>query len=232
VDKPRLLIVEDEASVAKQLKWSLQSDYRVTIAGDRKSAIKHLASGSFPVATLDLGLPPSPDSPQEGLKILESSAKSDKKTKLIVITGNDEKETALKAVSLGAADFCSKPIDLEVLKVILQRTFKMHVLEAANRQLRQEVDGGSGLFGMIGVSPVMQTIFSTIRKISSTDFAVLITGPSGSGKEMAAHAIHKLSPRASKPMIIVNCGAIPDNLIESELFGHEKGAFSFKIQKN
>jgi len=222
----KLLIIEDETSVAKQLKWSLGQTYDITIASDARKAKSLLASNAYPVATLDLGLPPSPDTPVEGLRLLEEMAELDFPAKIIVITGNAEQDTALKAVALGADDFCGKPIDIEMLKVILNRTYKMHALEIANRRLQKQADDGSGLLGMIGTSPSMQKIYRLLRKISANDYPVLITGHSGTGKEVAAHAIHKLSTRSSKPMIIVNCGAIPENLIESELFGHEKGAFT------
>lgn len=224
--KENLLIIEDEASVAKQIKWALNKTYDITIATDIDSARQYLSSGAFPVATLDLGLPPNPDTSEEGLKILEDMADYALPTKIIVITGNTEQDTALKAVSLGADDFCTKPIDIEMLKVVLDRMFKMHSLETANRQLQKQTDDSSGLLGMIGISPAMQNIFQFIRKVSTNNYPVLITGSSGTGKEVAAHAIHKLSPRSSNPLVIVNCGAIPENLIESELFGHEKGAFT------
>ena len=226
MNKLKLLIIEDEASVAKQLKWALDQTYDITIVSDVDTARQYLSSGAFPVATLDLGLPPSPDTPAEGLKLLEEMAEFSASPKIIVITGNAEQETALKAVALGADDFCAKPIEIEMLKVVLDRTFKLHGLEAANRQLQKEAGTGSALCGMIGISAAMQNIFQFIRKVSANDYPILITGPSGTGKEVAAHAIHELSPRSSKPLVIVNCGAIPENLIESELFGHEKGAFT------
>jgi two-component system NtrC family response regulator len=221
-----LLIIEDEASVAKQIKWALNKSYDITTASDIDTARQYLSSGAFPVATLDLGLPPSPDTPKEGLKLLEEMVDYSLPTKIIVITGNTEQETALKAVALGADDFCTKPIDIEMLKVVLDRMFKMHALEATNRQLQKQTADSTGLLGMIGISPPMKKIFKFIRKVSTNNYPVLITGASGTGKELAAQAIHKLSPRSSKPIIIVNCGAIPENLIESELFGHEKGAFT------
>ncbi|MGD9248081.1 MAG: sigma 54-interacting transcriptional regulator, partial [Desulfobacteraceae bacterium] len=224
--KENLLIIEDEVSVAKQIKWALNKTYDITTAQDVDTARQYLSSGAFPVATLDLGLPPSPDTPEQGLKLLEEMAEFSLPTKIIVITGNTEQETALKAVSLGAEDFCTKPINIDILKVVLNRMFKMHALETANRQLQKETDDSSGLLGMIGISQPMQKIFQFIRRVSTNNYPVLISGPSGTGKEVAANAIHKLSPRSSKPLVIVNCGAIPENLIESELFGHEKGAFT------
>ena len=229
--KERLLIIEDEASVAKQLKWSLGEDYDITIAPDADKASQLLACGAFPVATLDLGLPPAPDTPQVGLKLLEDLATLAPFTRLIVITGNSEQDTAVKAVASGAVDFCSKPIDLKVLRVVLDRSFKLHALQEAGRQFRLHSDQCDSLCGMIGVAPVMQNLFAMIRKISANDYPVLISGKSGTGKEMVAHAIHKLGPRCTNPLVIVNCGAIPENLLESELFGHERGAFTGAVAK-
>ena len=229
--KERLLIIEDEASVAKQLGWALGQTYDISVAPDAEKARHLLASGGFSVATLDLGLPPSPDTPSEGLKLLEEMSSLAPNTKTIVITGNSEQEIAVKAVALGAVDFCAKPIDLNVLQIILNRTFKISALEAANRQFRKQINQGGSLCGIIGVSPVMHKVFSLIRKVSDTGYPVLITGESGTGKEMVAHAIHSLSNRSHKPFVIINCGAIPENLLESELFGHEKGAFTGAVAR-
>lgn len=229
--KEKLLVIEDEASVAKQLKWGLGENYEITIAADGQKARQYLASGVFPVAALDLGLPPSSDSPEEGFKILEESGRLAPHTRVIVITGNSEQENAVKAVGLGAVDFCEKPIDLDVLKIILDRAFRFHALEAANRELREQSGQGGVLCGMLGVSPAMQNVFSLIRRVSDTDYPVLVTGESGTGKEMVAHAIHQLSNRGKYPLVTINCGAIPENLLESELFGHEKGAFTGAVAR-
>ena len=226
MSKEKLLIIEDEPSVAKQLKWSLNELYDITIAPDAQRARQLLASGVFPVVTLDLGLPPDPDISGEGLKLLAEISSIAPHTKTIVITGNAEQENAVKAVSLGAVDFCAKPIDLQVLKIILTRTFRMYDLEEANRRLQQQAEQSGSLCRMLGVSPAMQKLFTLIRKVSCNDYPVLVSGESGTGKEMVAHAIHELSSRSSKPFVIINCGAIPENLLESELFGHEKGAFT------
>lgn len=224
--KERLLIIEDEPSVAKQLKWSLGKRYEITTAGDPRRARELLSSGAFPVATLDLGLPPTPDTPREGIKLIEELPHLSAHTKVIVITGNAEDDVAVRAIASGAADFCSKPIDIGMLQVVLDRIFKMHGLEAANRRLQQQADESGTLCGMVGVSSIMRELFAAIRKVSANNYPVLITGPSGTGKEMAAHAIHQLSRRSYRPLTIINCGAIPDSLLESELFGHEKGAFT------
>ncbi|MFZ1983754.1 MAG: PEP-CTERM-box response regulator transcription factor [Desulfatitalea sp.] len=229
--KERLLIIEDEASVAKQLKWSLEPFYDITIATDPQKARELLGAGIFPVATLDLGLPPSPDTPQEGLKLLEVLPVLSPQTKAIVITGHAEREVAVRAVSLGAMDFCTKPIDLKLLHIILSRAYRMQALENANRALQAHSDQSSSLCGLIGVSLTMRTLFATIRKVSANDYPILITGESGTGKEMAAHAMHALSLRCHNPFVIINCGAIPENLLESELFGHEKGAFTGAVAR-
>ncbi len=224
--KKHLLIIEDEHSVAKQLRWGLGKEYEITIAHDAEQAKPLLASGAFPVATMDLGLPPYPDTPDQGFKLLEETATLAPHTRVIVITGNAEQENAVKAVALGAADFCAKPIDLKILKIILARTFTLHALEQENRRLQQQNHQCGSLCGMLGISPAMTRIFELLRRAGATDYPVLISGDTGTGKEMAARAVHDLSARADKPLVIINCGAIPENLLESELFGHEKGAFT------
>jgi len=231
VSKEKLLIIEDEASVAKQLGWALGETYDISVATAAEKARQLLTSGVYPVATLDLGLPPSPDTPQEGLKLLEEMSTLAPHIKTIVITGNSEQETAVKAVALGAVDFCAKPIDVKILQIILNRTFKLCALEEANRQFQKQICQGGSLCGIIGVSPLMHNVFALIRKISKTHYPALVTGESGTGKEIVAKAIHSLSPRSQKPFIIINCGAIPENLLESELFGHEKGAFTGAVAR-
>jgi len=224
--KKKLLVIEDENSVAKQLRWGLGKEYEITIASGAAKARLLLASGVFPVVTLDLGLPPYPDTPRQGFELLGEISSLSPHTRVIVITGNAEEENAVKAIALGAADFCAKPIDLKILKIILSRTFKIYQLEETNRLLQQQSSQGGSLCGMIGISSAMGKVFETIGYISKTDYPVLITGSTGTGKEMAAHAVYSLSQRAEKPLVIINCGAIPENLLESELFGHEKGAFT------
>lgn len=224
--KKKLLVIEDENSVAKQLRWGLDKEYEVTIASDADQARPLLASGMFPVATLDLGLPPHPDTPQQGFELLKDISSLAPHTRVIIITGNAEEENAVKAIALGAADFCIKPIDLKILRIILSRTFKIHELEEANCQYHRQICQSGSLCGMIGISPVMEEVFERIKQVSKTDYPVLITGNTGTGKEKAAQAVHSLSQRAQSPLIIINCGAIPENLLESELFGHEKGAFT------
>lgn len=222
----KLLIIEDEKSVAKQLRWGLADEYDITIAGDAEQARPLISSGAFPVITMDLGLPPFPDNPSQGLKLLEETMHLSPYSKVIVITGNAEDDNAIKAVGLGATDFYAKPIDIKILKLILARTFRIQECEGVNRQLQQQSHQSGTLCNMIGISPQMTKLFERLKHASATDYPVLITGSTGTGKEVAANAVHTLSRRSDKPLVIVNCGAIPENLIESELFGHEKGAFT------
>ena len=224
--RKKLLIIEDEMSVAKQLKWGLGKEYDITIATDVEQAKKALAAGIFPVVTMDLGLPPYPDTPQQGFELLKAIPSLAPHTRVIVITGNAEEENAIRAIALGAADFCAKPIDLKILSIILSRTFQIHQLEESNRRLQRQSTQSGSLCGIFGISPVMDEVFERLKHASLTDYPVLITGSTGTGKEMAAHAVHNLSQRAEKDLVIINCGAIPENLLESELFGHEKGAFT------
>jgi len=231
MNKRELLIVEDDISVARQIKWGLGSVYEISIAHDSSEAKKLLKNGSFAVTILDLGLPPNPDTTVEGFKLLQEISSISPQTKVIVITGSDHQEHAARAVGLGAADFYSKPIDLKLLKFILERFFKVQELEQLNRQMQRQSEEGGTFYGMLGISPVMVKLFKNIRKISSTDYPVLITGSSGTGKELAARAVHGLSSRSKQPLVIINCGAIPANLLESEFFGHEKGAFTGAVSR-
>ncbi len=227
----KLLIIEDEQAVAKQLKWGLAKEYDISIANNSKEAKELLLSGIFPVATLDLGLPPFPDATRVGFEILDFCVKNID-TKIIVITGNSEEKNAVKAIAAGAVDFCAKPIELDLLRTILSRTFRIYSLEEINRTNQKlATPKSTSLCGMIGVSPVMENLFSRLRKICSNNFPVLVTGESGTGKELACRAIHELSPRRNFPFVIINCGAITENLIESELFGHEKGSFTGAVSK-
>ncbi len=220
--RKRLLIIENEFSVAKQLKLGLGGQYDITIASGAEQARPLLASAAFPVVTIGLGS----DTPREGFKLLEEIPSLAPQTKVIILASKAKEEDAVRAIALGAIDFYAKPIDLKVLKIILARAFRLYGLEQANRCLERRIRQDASLCNMLGVSPGMNKLFERIKLVSRTDYPVLITGESGTGKEMVAHAVHSLSPRASKPMIIINCGAIPENLLESELFGYEKGAFT------
>lgn len=229
--KKKLLIIEDETSLAKQLKWALDKEYAVTIASAPRQAKSLVATGEYPVITLDLGLPPVPSSPEEGFKLLEEIRSVAPHSKVIVITGNSEEENAVRAIRLGAVDFCAKPIDVRILEIILSRSFHLYSIEEANRRLIHHCGTAGMLCGMLGISQPMEDVFHTIQQVGATDYTVLVTGESGTGKEMAAQAIHTLSRRAAKPLVVINCGAIPENLLESELFGHEKGAYTGAVSR-
>jgi two-component system NtrC family response regulator len=223
--RQKLLIIEDELSVAKQMQWGLGDKFEITVAVDIKQISQALATSSFPVVTLDLGLPPFPNNPTVGLKLLEEGLIPEG-TKIIVITGNAEEETAVKAVRLGVSDFCSKPVNLNDLEVLINRAFRMHEIEAASKRNQQIETQNDNFHGILGTSPVMQSLFTKILRAASTDFPVLIVGETGTGKEKISKVVHRLSKRSEKPFVVINCGAIPESLMESELFGHEKGAFT------
>jgi len=225
MDKPKLLIVEDDEELRTQMKWALTQDYEVFLAEDRLSALEALKKEKPAVVTLDLGLPPHPVGTKEGFLALSEMLEMDPLAKIIIITGQGEKDNALKAIGLGAYDFFSKPIQIDELKVILNRAFHLSQLEMENRELQQRVTG-EAFDEMLGTSPKMQEVFAAIRKVATTEVPVLITGESGTGKELVAHAIHRQSGRKDGPFVVINCGAIPENLLESELFGHEKGSFT------
>ena len=223
--KQKLLIIDDDEDLRTQMKWALTADYDIYLDEDRPSAIALINKEQPAVITLDLGLPPNPAGVEEGFAVLDHVLDEYGHTKVIIITGRGEKEHALRAVGKGAYDFFYKPIELDELKVVLRRAFHVSQLEEEQRELRQRLSGDT-FEGMIGTSTKMQDIFSAIRKVATTDVPILIRGESGTGKELVARAIHRLSIRASRPFIPINCSAIPENLIESELFGHEKGTFT------
>lgn len=225
MEKAKLLIVEDNSSIATQMKWALAQEYEVFLAEDRVSALKLFKEERPPVVTLDLGLPPHPGGVEEGFQTLSAIIERDSFTKVILITGQDERENALKAIGNGAYDFFCKPVQIEELKIVLQRAYYLFQLEEEHRELQRRLTTPS-FEGMLGTSPQMQTVFSSIQKVATTEAPVLITGESGTGKELVARAIHRLSQREKGPFIVINCGAIPETLLESELFGHEKGAFT------
>ncbi len=222
----KLLIIEDNEDIVTQLKWGLSKDYRILIASDREKAINLIMKERPGVVTLDLGLQPDPDGTKEGFTCLKDILDEAPNTKVIVITGNNERESALKAVSMGAYDFYQKPIDMSELKVILKRAFYLYQIEQENRKLQEVINRDSKFEGMLGNCSKIQEVFLTIKKVAASEVTILITGESGTGKELAARAIHQRSLRRDGPFIPINCGGVPDNLIESELFGYEKGAFT------
>src|SRR5467141_3676277 len=223
--KPKVLVVDDDEEIRSQMKWALLQDYDVLLAEDRLSAIAAFRESRPMVVVLDLGLPPSPGAAEEGMAALAELLTLDNLTKVVIATGQAEKDNALRAVGQGAYDFMCKPIQMEELKAILNRGFYVAQLEREYREMRQHWSTDT-FEGMLGSSSPMQEVFTSIRKVATTDAPVLILGESGTGKEMAALAIHRRSARKDRPFVAINCGAIPETLLESELFGHEKGSFT------
>jgi len=221
--KESLLVVEDDPGIQSQLRWCFD-DYDVVIAGDREAAIAQLRRHEPKVVTLDMGLPPDPGGTSEGLLALEQILAFLPETKVIVVTGNDDRESAVKAIAFGAYDFYMKPIDADVLSLVVNRGYRLRELELENIRLSQKVD--SPLEGIMGSSPAMLKVCRTVEKVAPTDATTMLLGESGTGKEVLARAIHSLSLRKKNDFIAINCAAIPDNLLESELFGYEKGAFT------
>ncbi len=225
LENPTLLIVDDDEDICTQMKWALNQDYQLTFAHDATGALESFRSAPSAVVLLDLGLPPNPADPSQGLRTLSELLSIDHHVKVIIITGQSEQANALKAIHNGAYDFLAKPIEMESLKLILQRAFYLARLEQENHRL-EELAVGTAFETMLGSSPSMLNVFATIRKVAATNAPVLILGESGTGKEVAARAIHRHSQRKSGAFVAINCGAIPETLLESELFGHEKGAFT------
>ena len=223
--KPALLIVEDDEDIRTQMKWALATDYDVSLAGDRIEAEDAFMSNRPLVTLLDLGLPPRPNDPEEGLATLASLLELDPLAKVIIASGQGEKENALRAVGSGAYDFLCKPLQMDELKLVLQRCVYVAELEQEYRAMQQE-QRAEVFEHMLGASAPMQSVFTFIRKVAPTSAPVLILGESGTGKEMVARALHRRSPQAGGPFIAINCNSIPENLLESELFGHEKGSFT------
>lgn len=224
-EKPKLLIVDDDEEIRAQMRWTVADEYDVVLAGDRPSALDTFKQHQPRVVLLDLGLPPSPGTPVEGLATLGEILLVNAGTKVIVVTGQTEKHVAMQAIGQGAYDFLAKPVDVDVLATVLKRAFYLAEVEEENRNIAKLVKSDS-FEGMLGTSPNMQQVFASIRKVATTNAPVLILGESGTGKEMAALAIHQRSSRKDGPFVPINCGAIPENLLESELFGHEKGSFT------
>ena len=225
----KLLIVEDDQGLRDQLRWCFDG-YEVLTAEDRETALQQVQKHAPAIILLDLGLPPDPANASEGLQALEQIRMLVPETKIIVVTGNDERQNALRAVAMGAYDFYQKPVDADVLRLIVDRAYNLYLLEQENRELLANQTTAS-LKGVIAASPAMLATCRSIEKIAPTRTNVLLLGESGTGKEVLAQALHARSPRAEGPFIAINCAAIPDTLLESELFGHEKGAFTGAVQK-
>ena len=228
IERP-LLIVDDDPGLLRQLRWAF-SDHKVYPASTRQEATDLVRKNPVPVAIVDLGLPPDPDGASEGLAILADILTIAPAAKVIIATGNETREHALRAIALGAYDFYQKPIDIDVLQLIVARAERIFDLEAENRRLL-EATAASPIDGIIASGPEMLTVLRNIEKMAPTDVAVLLRGESGTGKELLARAVHKLSARAREPFVPINCAAIPETLLESELFGYEKGAFTGALKQ-
>src|SRR5256885_8364342 len=222
---PVLLLVDDDEAIRTQMKWALSADYEIISAEDRAGAVESFKKKKPAVTLLDLGLPPRPADPDEGLATLAELKTVDEMAKVIVISGQGETKNALEAVAAGAYDFLCKPIDPDELKLLLKRCIYLADLEREYRKAK-ESQQVNVFEDMLGTSPQIQGVFSFIRKVATTTAPVLLLGESGTGKEMAAVAIHRRGPRKDGPFVPINCNAIPENLLESELFGHEKGSFT------
>ena len=220
----KLLVVEDDPGLQTQLKWCFEG-YEVLIAGDRTAALSELEKHRPPVITLDLGLPPDSDGTSEGFQTLEDILTRSPNTKVIVVTGNNDRQNALRAVGVGAYDFFYKPIDPDLLGFIVNRAYRLHELEDENQRLHF-TGGESPLEGVITGSREMLKVCRTVEKVAPSDATVLVLGESGTGKELIARSVHSLGGRSDGRFVAINCAAIPENLLESELFGYEKGAFT------
>ena len=223
--KTRLLIVDDDEDIRAQMKWALCNDYELFLAGDRAGALAAFTADRPVVTLLDLGLPPRPNDPEEGLAALSAILTLDPLAKVIVVSGQSERQNALHAVAAGAYDFLCKPVDMDELRLVLQRCVYLAELEQEYRAM-QYIERADVFEDMLGVSPQMQAVFDFIRKVAPTSAPALILGESGTGKEMVAKALHRRSAQSGGPFVAINCNSIPENLLESELFGHEKGAFT------
>ncbi|UVI38738.1 PEP-CTERM-box response regulator transcription factor [Qipengyuania spongiae] len=228
--RPKLLVIEDDEGLQAQFKWAFDA-YRVIIAGDRESALAALRFEVPDVVTLDLGLPPDPDGVSEGFAVLDAIVALKPDTKVIVASGHGARQSALDAVAHGAYDFYQKPIDIEQLGLIVERAFHLHAIEAENRRLAEKVTAGARVLGtMITAAPEMIKVTRMIERVAPTNVSVMLLGPSGCGKELLARGLHDASERRGGAFVAINCAAIPDNLLESELFGHEKGAFTGAVK--
>ncbi|MGE0222902.1 MAG: PEP-CTERM-box response regulator transcription factor [Acetobacteraceae bacterium] len=228
--KPKLLIIEDDEGLCSQYRWAFPA-CEVLLAHARPQAVSVIRKETPPVVIMDLGLPPDPDGVSEGFAILEEVGRIAPRTKVIVVTGNGERKNALKAVGGGAYDFCEKPVEIEVMRTIIERALNLHRLEEEHRRLTA-MPARSPIERIVTASPAMLKVCRDIEKLATTNVPVLLLGESGTGKEALAQALHALGPRARQPFVAINCGAIPENLLESELFGHERGAFTGAVKQS
>ncbi|HEX8401343.1 MAG TPA: PEP-CTERM-box response regulator transcription factor [Allosphingosinicella sp.] len=229
-DKAKLLIVEDDEGLQRQLRWAYD-DYDVIVASDRNAAIDLLRSQEPAVVTLDLGLPPDPDGVSEGFATLETMLSLKPETKVIVASGHGARESALRAISSGAYDFYQKPVDIDQLGLIVRRAFQLHGIENENRRLEERIGDDRTVLGtMITAAPEMLKVSRTIERVANAAVSVMLLGASGTGKELLARGLHQASSRRDGGFVAINCAAIPENLLEAELFGYEKGAFTGAIK--
>jgi two-component system NtrC family response regulator len=228
--KPKLLIIEDDEGLQRQLRWAYD-DYEVVVAGDRTSAIDALRAEAPAVVTLDLGLPPDPDGVSEGFATLAEILALKPDTKVIIASGHGARESAMRAIASGAYDFYQKPVDIDELGMIVARAFHLHAIEADNARLAaQPTADATVLGGMVTAAPEMLKVARTIERVAAADVSVMLLGASGTGKELLARGVHEASRRKNGAFVAINCAAIPENLLESELFGHEKGAFTGAVK--
>src|SRR5687768_17315145 len=226
---PILLIVEDDEGLQRQLKWAYEG-YRVMSATDRAQAIELVRLHEPSVVTLDLGLPPDPDGTTEGFATLTEILSLKPDTKVIVASGHGARESALKAIALGAYDFYRKPVDIDELGLIVGRAFHLHGIEEENRRLESSGGSATAIGTLLTGSPEMVKVIRTIERVATADVSVMLLGASGTGKELLARAVHEKSPRAGGEFVAINCAAIPENLLEAELFGYERGAFTGAVK--
>ena len=228
--KPKLLVVEDDPGLQAQLKWAYE-DFDVVIAGDRASALAALRADAPQVVTLDLGLPPDPDGTSEGFAVLDEIMAIKPDTKVIVASGHGAHESALQAIAKGAYDFYRKPVDIDAIGLIVRRALQLRELEEENRRLSAKAEKDDKVLGrMITAAPEMVRVARTIERVANTNVSVMLLGASGTGKELLARGLHDASDRSEGAFVAINCAAIPENLLESELFGHEKGAFTGAVK--
>ena len=228
--KPKLLVIEDDEGLQAQLKWAYD-DFDVVIAGDRDAALAALRADAPAVVTLDLGLPPDPDGVSEGFAVLDAIMALKPDTKVVVASGHGARESALQAIGRGAYDFYQKPVDIDALGLIVRRALNLHAIEEENRRLAEKVGADRRVLGtLVTAAPEMAKVARTIERVANTGVSVMLLGASGTGKELLARGLHDASDRRGGAFVAINCAAIPETLLEAELFGHEKGAFTGAVK--